>query len=234
MPESKTSPDPQETQPTVSRRDLFHILGAVPAVAAVAGSAPAQNHKKHSGPDEHEVGGSWFYQLPEVFDPHQFKTVCVLCDLIIPRDEHSGSATEAGVPTFLDDWIAFRTREDGNEDLKAEIFGGLIWLDREANRLFEKDFADASRDQQKQILDRIAYPHKAEADDRPWAHFFSEFRSLTVSGFFSSKMGVAALPYLGNTLVVEWKGCDPKVWAILEDRMRNGYKGLLESKPWIS
>jgi gluconate 2-dehydrogenase gamma chain len=62
--------------------------------------------------------------------------------------------------------------------------------------------------------------------------FFNQFRSLTVSGYFSSKAGVAALPYLGNVAVIEWKGCDPKVWAILEDRMKNGYKGIVESKPW--
>ena len=62
--------------------------------------------------------------------------------------------------------------------------------------------------------------------------FFSEFRSLTVSGFFSSKVGVADLPYLGNKAVAEWKGCDPKVWAIIEERMKNGYKGIVEAKPW--
>ncbi|MBV9888062.1 MAG: gluconate 2-dehydrogenase subunit 3 family protein, partial [Acidobacteria bacterium] len=126
----------------------------------------------------------------------------------------------------------FRTEEDGNQDFRAEMLGGLMWLDRESNRLFQKDFADASIDQQKQILDRIAYPKKAAKEDRPWVTFFSQFRSLTVSGFFSSKMGVADLPYLGNTAVAEWKGCDPKVWSIVEDRMKNGYKGILEVKPW--
>jgi hypothetical protein len=58
-------------------------------------------------------------------------------------------------------------------------------------------------------------------------------RDLTVSGFFSSKMGVADLPYLGNKAVAEWKGCDPRVWAVIEERMKNGYKGLGgEVKPW--
>jgi hypothetical protein len=53
-----------------------------------------------------------------------------------------------------------------------------------------------------------------------------------IGGFFSSKAGVADLPYLGNVAVAEWNGCDPKVWAIIEDRMKNGYKGILEAKPW--
>jgi hypothetical protein len=157
----------------------------------------------------------------------------VLCDLIIPADEHSGSATAAGVPEFIDDWLDFRAREDGNQDLTAGVLGGLAWLDLESTRLFQKDFAAAEPAGQKQILDRIAWPARAAAADRRWAAFFTRFRDLTVSGFFSSKMGVADLPYLGNKALAEWKGCDPKVWAVIEERMKNGYHGLGgEVKPW--
>lgn len=217
---------------SVTRRDLFQIIGSVPAVAALAGAAPAEMHDHaHMAAARETPKGP--YQR-RTFDDHQWHTVNVLCDLIIPADERSGSASQAGVPEFLDDWIAFRKEQDLNENLQAEIFGGLMWLDRESNRLFQKDFADASPDQQKQILDRIAYRDKATEADHPWARFFSEFRSLTVSGFFSSKMGVADLPYLGNVAVAEWKGCDPEVWSIIENRMKNGYKGLLEVKPWTA
>lgn len=208
----------------VSRRGLFQIIGTAPAVAAiVSGSASAQTHE-HQSPPQHPAAGPYHRQT---FDDHQWRTVHVLCDLIVPADERSGSASEAGVPEFLDDWIAFRTEQDGNQNLRAQILGGLMWLDRESNAQFQKDFAEASAGQQKQILDRIAYPKRAAKEDQPWVHFFNEFRSLTVSGFFSSKMGVKDLPYLGNTAVAEWKGCDPKVWAIVEERMKNGYKGLI-------
>ena len=132
------------------------------------------------------------------------------------------------VPEFLDDWLAFRTQQDGNERVQAQILGGLLWLDRESNQLFSHDFVDASLPQQKQLLDRIAYPDRAAKNDAPWIEFFNEYRDLTVSGFFSSKMGVADLPYLGNTAVAEWKGCDPKVWAIIEERMKNGYQSILK------
>lgn len=214
----------------VSRRDLLQIVGAAPAVAAVAaGSALAQTHEHgHAGSAQAATKGPYQRQT---FDDHQWRTVRVLCDLIIPADERSGSATQAGVPEFLDDWIAFRTEQDGNQDLQAQILGGLMWLDRESNRQFQKDFADAAADQQKQLLDRVAYPKRAAKEDHPWVVFFSELRSLTVSGFFSSKAGVADLPYLGNTAVAEWKGCDPQVWAIIEDRIKNGYKGIIEAKP---
>lgn len=230
----KTQFQPEAQSAGVSRRDLFAIIGAAPAVAAVAGApaVEAQSHAAHQhGAADSASKPNGRYQR-QTFDDHQWQTVRVLCDLIIPADERSGSATQAGVPEFLDDWIAFRTEQDENQDFRAEIFGGLMWLDRESNRLFQKDFADASPDQQKQILDRIAYTHKTAKEDQLWARFFSRFRTLTVGGFFSSKMGVADLPYLGNTAVAEWNGCDPKLWSLIEGRMRNGYKGILEAKPW--
>lgn len=226
--------DNTQNETGVSRRNLFNILGAAPVVAAaVAGNAAAQSHDAHAHMAHQAAAASpkGPYQR-QTFDDHQWQTVQVLSDLIIPADERSGSASQAGVPEFLDDWIAFRTDQDGNQNLRAEIFGGLMWLDRESRRLFEKDFVSSSADQQKQILDRIAYPDRAAKEDHPWASFFTQFRSLTVGGFFSSKMGVADLPYLGNVAVAEWKGCDPKVWAIIEERMKNGYKGVLEAKPW--
>ena len=207
----------------VSRRDLFQIAGAVPVLAAAtAGAGLAQSHEKHAGA----------YQR-KVFDDHDWQTVHVLCDWIVPADERSGSATQAGVPEFIDDWLDFRKQQDGNDDLAAQVLGGLAWLDRESSRLYQKAFADAAAGQQKQIMDRIAWPERATPEDRRWAAFFSRFRDLTLNGFYSSKMGIADLPYLGNTAVPEWKGCDPAVWAKLEERMQKGYKGLGgEVKPW--
>ena len=227
--------DPKEvldSEAGVSRRNLFHILGSVPAVAAVTGSsvfaekAPAAHHDHgHPAPDTKAPF------VRKVFDDRQWHTVHVLGDLIIPADDRSGSASQAGVPEFLDEWIAFRTQQDGNENLKAEVFGLFMWLDREADKLSGKSFADSSLDNQKQILDRVAYPDRTTQTDRAWMHAFNDFRDLIVSGFFSSKMGVHDLPYLGNTAVAEWKGCDPKVWAIIEDRMKNGYTSIIKNKP---
>ncbi len=142
----------------------------------------------------------------KILDEHEWKTVCILSDLIIPADERTGSATQAGVPEFIDAWLELR-----RGDLLAEIRGGLTWLDLECNRLFNRAFADCSETQQKQILDRIAYPAKASPRDANAVAFFSHLRDLVVSGFFSSKMGVKDLPYLGNTMVADWEGCPPEV-----------------------
>jgi len=206
----------QKEQGAVSRRELFQVLGTAPALAAAtAGSGLAQSQEAHQKT----------YQR-KLFDEHQWRTVRVLSDLIIPADDRSGSATQAGVPEFIDDWLNFRKQEDGNDDLSAQVLGGLAWLDRESLRLFEKSFADAADAQQKQILDRIAWLGRAAAEDQRWVAFFNKFRDLTLNGFFSSKIGVGDLPYLGNTAVAEWKGCEPDVWARIEERMKNGYKGL--------
>jgi hypothetical protein len=204
----------------ITRRDLFQIAGAA-ALAQLP--AAAQSHQTAAP-----------YQR-KIFDEHQWHTVRVLSDLIIPADERSGSAIQAGVPEFIDDWLNFRKQEDGNDDLAAEILGGLAWLDRESMRLNQKLFADAAPDQQTRILDRIAWPERAAVDDRHAVVFFNKFRDLVACGFFSSKMGVADLPYLGNQAVEDWKGCDPAVWARIEERMKNGYKGLGgEVKPWTA
>jgi gluconate 2-dehydrogenase gamma chain len=194
----------------VSRREIIQTIGAVPAVAGAAQTvARAQSAAK---PAYH----------PKIFDPHQWRTVEVLCNLILPADERSGSAVQAGVPAFIDDWLEFRKREDGTDLLASEILGGLSWLDMESNRKFGSDFAAAAPAQQKELLDRIAWPDRATPDDRRWVAFFNRFRDLTVSGFFSSAQGIADLPYLGNKAVAEWKGCDPAVWAILEKRLAGG------------
>jgi len=191
----------------VSRRALIQTIASAPALAAAtATEAAAQTAAKAP------------YRR-KVFDDHQWHTVEVLCDLIIPADERSVSATKAGVPEFIDDWIDFRKREDGTDMLASQIMGGLSWLDQESHRQFGKDFAAAAVAQQKQLLDRIAWPAKAAAEDHHWVAFFNRFRDLTVSGFFSSEAGVADLPYLGNKAVGEWKGCDPAVWAIIEKRL---------------
>ena len=191
----------------VSRRAILHAIGSAPALAAAtAAEASAQTAAKPP------------YRR-KVFDAHQWHTVEVLCDLILPADERSVSATKAGVPEFIDDWLDFRQREDGNDMLASQILGGLSWLDQESNRKFGKDFAAAASAEQKELLDRIAWPEKAAPEDHRWVAFFNRFRDLTVSGFFSSEAGIADLPYLGNKAVAEWKGCDPAVWAIIEKRL---------------
>src|SRR5579871_4968580 len=173
--------EPMSEQKGVSRRDLFQIVAGVPALAAAtAGAAAAQTHPPAPHPAAHKV-----------FDKSNWPTLCAVCDLIIPADDRSGSATQAGVPEYIDDWLDFRRTEDGNADLMAQILGGLAWLDHESQKLSGEKFAQAGAAKQKQILDRIAWPEKAAEEDKRWAAFFSRMRDLTLNGFYSSKMGIA-------------------------------------------
>jgi hypothetical protein len=201
----------------MKRRTILQVIASVSGTGAFACQPAEAQTAKPAGPAAYQA---------KVFDDHQWRTVRILCDLILPADEHSGSATQAGVPEFIDDWLDFRKHEDGNDRLQTEILGGLSWLDRESERLFGKQFADAAGAQQKQLLDRIAWPARAAAEDRRAATFFSRFRDLTVGGFYSSRAGIADLPYLGNRAIMDWQGCEPKVWAVIEDRLKNGYKGI--------
>ena len=201
----------------MERRTLLQVIASVGGAGAFATETAEAQTPLPAAPAAYQR---------KVFDDHQWRTVHVLCDLILPADEHSAGASAAGVPEFIDDWLDFRKEQDGTDRLETEILGGLSWLDRESNHQFQKPFADASPAEQKQILDRIAWPGRAAAEDRRGVTFFSRFRDLTVGGFYSSKMGIADLPYLGNKAVMDWKGCDPEVWAVIESRLKNGYKGL--------
>jgi hypothetical protein len=192
------------------RRALLKALSAIPASALVPLSSAGGAEGKPVFDGTPAATPAQATSKRKILDEHEWKTVCILSDLIIPADDRTGSATQAGVPEFIDEWLELR-----RGDLLAEIRGGLTWLDMESNRLFNRAFADCSETQQKQILDRIAYPAKAAPRDANAVAFFSHLRDLVVSGFFSSKMGVKDLPYLGNTMVADWEGCPPEVLAKL-------------------
>ena len=199
------------------RRDILRAMTAVPAAALVPLSAVAEKPKTAAPVAEQ---ASAMYKR-KVLDDHQWKTINVLSDLIIPADDRSGSATEAGVPEFIDDWLDFKGGR-----VRAEIIGGLTWLDMECNRVFKHDFVDCSAAEKKQIIDRIAYPKEAAAVDEPGVAFFNGLRDLVVSGFFSSKMGVKDLPYLGNEMVAEWKGCPSDVMSRINENTEKQHAAL--------
>lgn len=202
----------------IKRRDILKALSVVPAAALIPLGTAAAAEPKAAGNAAAQAAAAYHRK---VFNDHEWETVKVLSDLIIPADERSGSASQAGVPAFIDDWLDFKGGE-----LKAEIIGGLTWLDIECNRQFGHDFVACTQAQQKKILDRIAYPDKASPDDTNYVMFFSHLRDLVVGGFFSSEEGVKDLPYLGNKMVAEWKGCPSDVLAQIEQNLKAKRVGL--------
>lgn len=189
----------------VSRREALQILGGIPLLASGL-STQAVRRATLAAREAMESGVPF---VPKFFTPHELAMAGILADLIIPRDERSGSATDAGVPEFMDFIL------DENEGMRTTYRGGLAWLDGESRRRFARDFVEASDTQRRQILDDIAWPRKARPEFSHGVAFFSRFRDLTASGFFSSKLGVTDLQYIGNEFVQEWKGCPPAALAKL-------------------
>ena len=142
---------------------------------------------------------------PKYFTAHQFKTVQALCQTIIPPDEGSGGAIEAGAPEFID----LLTSE--NKDYQRKLGGGLIWLDAACQARFGKAYLECAPGQQKAILDLIAYRKNAEKDPSlaVGVHFFELLRNLTADGFFTSEIGIKYLGYVGNDYLAEFPGCPP-------------------------
>jgi len=140
------------------------------------------------------------------FDAHEMATIAILADIIIPKDEVSGSATEAGVPDFIE----FIVKDI--PDHQTPMRGGLRWLDIHSHRRHGKPFTDLSADQRISIVDEIAYPKKASPEVSQGVAFFSLMRNLTASGFYSTQMGNRDIGYVGNA-PNQWNGAPKEVLA---------------------
>lgn len=133
------------------------------------------------------------------FDAHEMSTIAVLADIIIPKDEISGSATEAGVPEF----IAFIVLDKPEHQIPMK--GGLRWLDMQCLKKFSNDFKSCTAAQQIEIVDAIAYPKKATPEMKQGVNFFTLMRNLTATGFYTSKIGIEDIGYKGN-VPNKWNG----------------------------
>jgi hypothetical protein len=190
----------------VSRRDLLKNLAigmtAGPALSTI--SAQAAEHVHHLVEQERTDAGGTGY-TPKFFPPHQDQLLRTLCEMIIPADGETGGAVEAGAPEFID----LLTSE--NSEYQMTLGGGLAWLDSSCVGRYSKPFLDCSASQQKQILDLIAYRENAAKNPElgPGVAFFSLLRDLTSDGFFTSKIGIKYLEYIGNTALAEFPGCPP-------------------------
>ena len=126
------------------------------------------------------------------FDEHEMKTISILADIIIPKDETSGSATDTKVPDFIE----FIVKDMPQHQIPMR--GGIRWLDLQCMKRFNTDFASCTSQQQIEIVDEIAYPEKAKPEMQQGVAFFNKMRDLTACGFFTSEIGIKDLGYAGN------------------------------------
>ena len=189
----------------INRREALEALAGIPFLAA--GLSPADVARAAAAVREARIAQSPDHPIaftPAFFTPHEYSTVRMLAELVIPRDGRSGGALDAGVPEFMD----FIMTE--NSGMQTPMRGGLAWLDIESRDRFGAEFVEIQDVQRRAILDDIAWPRKAKPEHSQGVAFFNRFRDLTASGFFSSEIGVKDLQYRGNEFVMEWTGCPPE------------------------
>ncbi len=126
------------------------------------------------------------------FTAPELATLAVLSDIIIPADKKSGSASQSGVPQFIE----FMVKDQPN--WQTPFRGGLAWLDQESRKRFGKIFTGLNADQRLKIVDDIAYPELAKPEMSQGVAFFNTMRNFTATGFFSSKIGIEDIGYMGN------------------------------------
>lgn len=204
----------------INRRDAVKLMGLISATSTFAFACSgeevdeARNHGVSSNITTSTQPDSSDYER-QFFTDHEYETVSVLAAMVIPADERSGSASDAGVPAFID-FIMSDELINGVEQRQTAMRGGLAWLDYQCMERYDgRFFIECSEAERKEFLDMIAYPEQAPAGMEPGVRFFNSFRNLTASGFFSSKMGVEDLGYMGN-VPTEWTGCSAEVHDHIE------------------
>ena len=189
----------------MNRRSLLKILSAAPVAASFALTdveAQEAHHLAQTARQTARQAGVAY--TPKFFTPAEYQTVRILSDLIIPKDERSGGAIDAGVPEFMD----FTMVDQPARQLAMR--GGLAWLDVECQRRFDKTFVGASEADRHAVLGDLATYGALKPGLTHGQAFFRSFRDLTATGFWTTKIGFDDLGYKGNTVVPKWDGCPPE------------------------
>jgi gluconate 2-dehydrogenase gamma chain len=193
----------------MKRRESLKLIvtGAVAVPAVVAGCGPEEkkavaaadptfNLDRNPAEVENEKR---ILAMDKFFTDHEMATIAVLSDIIIPKDEVSGSATDAKVPEFIE----FIVKDMPHH--QTPLRGGLRWLDVQCLNRYNNPFKDCTQQQQIELIDQIAYPKKAKPGMAQGVSFFNKIRDLVATGFYTSQIGVKDIGYIGNT-PTQWNG----------------------------
>ncbi len=174
--------------------------GAVPTEipGAASGSAEIPGRQPFETERERKLNAEKF------FTDDEMACITILGDIIIPRDAHSGSASDAKVPAFIE----FIVKDMPHH--QVPLRGGLRWLNLRSARKFNHSFSGISTSQQMHLVDEIAWPGKAKPDCSQGVAFFNHLRGLVATGFFTTEMGIKDLGYMGNK-PNDWKGVPPEI-----------------------
>jgi len=190
---------------TINRRVLLQTLGAAPAALAFTWTTEEAAHAAAGArAARRDAAARQEPYAPRFFTAAEYATVMALADVVIPADDRSGSASDAGAPEFIDYIVAEQPAR------RTAMRGGLVWLDTECRRRFDQPFLTCSDDERSQVLDDIAYPGRARPEFSHGVRFFTTFRDLVAAGFWSSRIGVEDIGYVGNR-AVQWTGAPEAV-----------------------
>jgi hypothetical protein len=154
---------------------------------------------------EYKSGDLW----PLTFTDAQRRTAASLCDVIIPEDSKSPSASALHVHEFIDEWISAPYLDQQRD--RPIVLDGLAWIDAEAQKRFQADFASLVRKQQTMICDDICHVPNAKPEFKKAAQFFKKFRDLTSGGFYTTPEGMKDIGYVGNVPLATFEGPTPEV-----------------------
>jgi gluconate 2-dehydrogenase gamma chain len=189
----------------MNRRESFKVIGLTTLSAGLlletckTPDKQAETTELVAGREAFEVERDKKLNAEKFFNEHEMLTITALADIIIPKDDKSGSASDAGVPAFIEFIV-----KDMPEH-QVPMRGGLVWLDMQCLNRYSASFIEASAQQQIEMVTDIAYPAKAKPEMQQGVAFFKRMRDLTASGFFTSEIGVKDLGYVGNT-PTKWEG----------------------------
>lgn len=179
------------------------LAGLNPQVA-VAENIPDTPVKVPGGRQKFEAERDEKLKKEKFFTAHELQTVTVLGDIIIPKDEHSGSASEAGVPAFIEFMMKDVPRN------QTPMRGGIRWLDNQCRKRYNNPFVKCTKAQQIELVDMIAYPEQATPEMTQGVAFFNMMRGFVATGFYTSQMGIKDIGYMGN-VPNQWQGVPEEV-----------------------
>ena len=188
----------------ISRRDVLRTLAVGVAGGSVLQVIPLEAAElAHQLVRKEKAAAPAGKYTPKYFTAKQYEAILSLCDAIIPKDEKSAGALEAGAPEFID----LLTSE--NDEFQLALGGGLMWLDTHCIDQYGKVFMECTPEQRREILDLIAFRKNAKKDPglSQGVAFFAFLRQLTCDGYYTSKIGIQDLQYIGNVTRSEWPGC---------------------------
>ena len=188
------------------------IIGGIATGVIAEACKSGENKPEAAAAEAKEAAGTGINRMPEekehekkvlaektFFTPEEIATITILGDIIIPKDDISGSASDAKVPEFIEYIVKDMPTH------QTPMRGGLRWLDMQCLNRYGVAFKGCNHQQQMEMVDRIAWPKKAKPDMSQGVAFFNLLRNLVATGFYTSEMGVKDVGYIGN-VPTQWNG----------------------------